>query len=58
VLGGTLVQHEGGTLVNVRIVSVATKKVLASAQSFVPQHVVSAIQPSSLPGKLNLKQGE
>jgi len=58
VLGGTLVQHQGGTLVNARIVSVASKKVLASAQSFVPQHVVSAIQPSTLPGKLNLKQGE
>ncbi|RVU34536.1 hypothetical protein EOE67_14930 [Rheinheimera riviphila] len=58
VLGGTLVQHQGGTLVNARIVSVASKKVLASAQSFVPQHVVSAIQPSALPGKLYLKQGE
>ena len=58
VLGGTLVQHQGGTLVNARIVSVASKKVLASAQSFVPQHVVSAIQPSSMPGKLYLKQGE
>ena len=57
VLGGTLVHHQGGTLVNARIVSVASKKVLASAQSFVPQHVVSAIQPSSQPGKLNLKQG-
>lgn len=58
VLGGTLVQHQGGTLVNARIVSVASKKVLASAQSFVPQHVVSAIQPSAMPGKLYLKQGE
>lgn len=58
VLGGTLVQHQGGTLVNARIVSVASKKVLASAQSFVPQHVVNAIQPSAMPGKLYLKQGE
>lgn len=58
VLGGTLVNHQGGTLVNARIVSVASKKVLATAQSFVPQHVVSAIQPSTMPGKLYLKQGE
>ena len=58
VLGGTMVQHQGGTLVNARIVSVATKKVLATAQTMVPQQVVSALQPSTMPGKLLLKQGE
>jgi len=58
VLGGTLVQHQGGTLINARIVSVASKKVLATAQGFVPQQVVNALLPSSTPGKLLLKQGE
>jgi TolB-like protein len=58
VLGGTLVQHQGGTLVNVRLVSVASKKVLATAQGFIPEPVVNALQESSSPGKLLLKQGE
>lgn len=58
VLGGTLVQHQGGTLVNARIVSVASKKVLATAQGFLPQHVVNALLPSQTPNKLLLKQGE
>jgi len=39
-------------------VSVASKKVLATAQGFVPQQVVNALLPSSTPGKLLLKQGE
>jgi TolB-like protein len=58
VLGGTLVQHQGGTLVNVRLVSVASKKVLATAQGFIPEPVVNALQDSASPGKLMLKQGE
>lgn len=58
VLGGTLVQHQGGTLVNVRLVSVASKKVLATAQGFIPEPVVNALQESTSPGKLLLKQGE
>ncbi len=58
VLGGTLVQHQGGTLVNVRLVSVASKKVLGTAQGFIPENVVNALQESSAPGKLLLKQGE
>lgn len=58
VLGGTLVAHQGGTLVNARIVSVASKKVLATAQGFIPQNVANGVQPSSAQGKLYLKQGE
>lgn len=58
VLGGTLVAHQGGTLVNARIVSVASKKVLATAQSFIPQNVANAVLPSATQGKLYLKQGE
>jgi TolB-like protein len=58
VLGGTLVQHQGGTLVNVRLVSVASKKVLGTAQGFIPESVVNGLQESASPGKLLLKQGE
>lgn len=58
VLGGTLVQHQGGTLVNARLVSVASKQVLATAQGFIPQPVVEALHQSGTPDKLLLKQGE
>lgn len=58
VLGGTLVQHQGGTLVNARLVSVSSKQVLATAQGFIPQTVVDAIHSSGTPDKLLLKQGE
>lgn len=58
VLGGTLVQHQGGTLVNARLVSVSTKQVLATAQGFIPQPVVNALHTSGTPDKLLLKQGE
>lgn len=58
VLGGTLVRHQGGTLVNARLVSVATKKVAATAQGFIPQHVVDALYQSGGSEKLLLKQGE
>lgn len=58
VLGGTLVRHQGGTLVNARLVSVASKKVSATAQGFIPQHVVDALYHSGGSEKLLLKQGE
>ncbi|MDZ7869481.1 MAG: FlgO family outer membrane protein [Rheinheimera sp.] len=58
VLGGTLVRHQGGTLINARLVSVASKKVAATAQGFIPQHVVDALYHSGGSEKLLLKQGE
>ena len=58
VLGGTLLRHQGGTLVNARLVSVASKKVAATAQGFIPQHVVDALYQSGGSQKLLLKQGE
>ncbi|WP_031572015.1 FlgO family outer membrane protein [Rheinheimera texasensis] len=58
VLGGTLVRHQGGTLINARLVSVASKKVAATAQGFIPQHVVDALYQSGGSEKLLLKQGE
>lgn len=57
VLGGTLVQHQGGVLVNARIVSVATKKVLATAQTLIPRYAVEALIQSGMPNKLELRQG-
>ncbi len=58
VLGGTLVRHQGGTLINARLVSVASKKVAATAQGFIPQQVVDALYQSGGSEKLLLKQGE
>lgn len=58
VLGGTLVRHQGGTLINARLVSVASKKVAATAQGFIPQNVVDALYQSGGSEKLLLKQGE
>ena len=58
VLGGTLVRHQGGTLINARLVSVASKKVAATAQGFIPQQVVDALYHSGGSEKLLLKQGE
>ncbi|WP_430456182.1 FlgO family outer membrane protein [Rheinheimera sp.] len=58
VLGGTLVRHQGGTLINARLVSVASKKVAATAQGFIPQQVVDALYQSGGAEKLLLKQGE
>lgn len=58
VLAGTLVRHQGGTLVNARLVSVSNKKVSASAQGFIPQNIVDALYQSGGSEKLQLRQGE
>ncbi|WP_337880662.1 FlgO family outer membrane protein [Rheinheimera sp.] len=57
VLGGTMVQHQGGVLVNARLVSVGSKKVIATAQSFIPAAVRDALQHSESPQRLLLKAG-
>lgn len=57
VLGGTMVQHQGGVLVNARLVSVGSKKVIATAQSFIPAAVRDALQHSASPQHLLLKAG-
>jgi TolB-like protein len=46
VLTGTLTKHQGGYLVNSRIVGINSKAVVASAQGFVPSRVVKAVQAS------------
>lgn len=46
ILTGTLTKHQGGYLVNARILGLNTKAVVASAQTLVPFYVVDALIPS------------
>lgn len=46
ILTGTLARHQGGYLVNARILGLKTKVVVASAQMLVPFYVVDALLPS------------
>lgn len=55
VLGGTMVRHQGGVMVNARMINVNDKKVLASAQTFIPQNVVQALKGSQSAPLLQLK---
>lgn len=60
VMGGTMVKHQDGVIVNARMVSINTKKVLSSAQGFIPASVVNALHRSQgKPGiSLKFKQNE
>jgi len=55
VLGGTLVRHQNGVLVNARMINVNDKKVLATAQTFIPQAVVQALKATQSAPLLQLK---
>ncbi len=57
VLAGTLVKHQGGILVNARIVGLESKAVVASAQGFLPENIVSALLPSQHHDGIRLTQG-
>lgn len=46
ILTGTLTKHQGGYLVNARILGLESKAVVASAQTLVPFYVVDALIPS------------
>jgi TolB-like protein len=46
VLTGTMTKHQGGFIVNARMLGMESKVVVASAQSFVPFYVVDALIPS------------
>ncbi|MCC2616756.1 hypothetical protein LJ739_10930 [Aestuariibacter halophilus] len=46
ILTGTLTRHQGGYLVNARILGLKTKAVVATAQSMLPFFVVDALLPS------------
>lgn len=56
VLAGTLVNHQGGLLVNARIVGLASKAVVGSAQGFIPQSVIDSIKSSNSTDGVMLKQ--
>ncbi|RDV24700.1 hypothetical protein DXV75_13065 [Alteromonas aestuariivivens] len=46
VLTGTMAKHQGGVLVNARILGLQSRAVVASAQMLVPFYVVDALIPS------------
>ncbi len=49
VVTGNLVKHQGGYLVNARVVGLSSKAVVGSAQGFIPKHVADALLSSALP---------
>ena len=56
VLAGTLVNHQGGVLVNARIVGLKSKAVVGSAQGFIPESVIEALNSSNNIDGVMLKQ--
>jgi len=46
VLTGTLTKHQGGYIVNARMLGMQSSVIVASAQSFIPFYVVDALLPS------------
>lgn len=46
VLTGTMTKHQGGFLVNARILGIESRAVVASAQTLIPFYVVDALIPS------------
>ncbi|MBT0587433.1 hypothetical protein KIU71_13500 [Alteromonas sp. SM 2104] len=62
VLTGTMTKHQGGYLVNARVLGFRTKNVVASAQMLLPFYVVDALIPSEssgneVSGTVKLKKG-
>lgn len=55
VMGGTMVKHQDGVIVNARMISINTKKVLSSAQGFIPASVVNALHRSQGNSGISLK---
>ena len=47
ILTGTMTRHQGGYLINARILGLKSKAVVASAQMLVPFYVVDALLPSN-----------
>lgn len=51
VVGGTLLKHKEGYLINARIIDFASKSVMATAQNFIPNEVADALLAKShVPG--------
>ncbi|GLR69682.1 FlgO family outer membrane protein [Agaribacter marinus] len=46
VLTGTMTKHQGGYIVNARMLGMESKVIVASAQSFIPYYIVDALMPS------------
>jgi len=57
VLTGTMTKHQGGVLVNARILGMESRAVVASAQMLVPFYVVDALIPSDGSKKNSLRDG-
>ena len=63
VLTGTMAKHQGGVLVNARILGIDSREVVASAQTLIPFYVVDALIPSggnqqaTTQGGVKLSQG-
>ncbi|MDX2367782.1 MAG: FlgO family outer membrane protein, partial [Colwellia sp.] len=55
IVTGNLVKHQGGYLVNARVVGITSKAVVASAQSFIPAHVAKALLSSKPASDLEKK---
>lgn len=60
ILTGTMTRHQGGMLVNARILGMESKAVVASAQMMIPFYVVDALLPSdeALQDGVSLTTGE
>lgn len=60
ILTGTMTKHQGGYLVNARILGLQSKAVVASAQMLIPYYVVDALVPTgeNMVDGVNLIQGE
>ena len=57
VLTGTLTKHQGGYMVNARIIGMQSRAVVASAQSLIPFYVADAIIPSDVESMQSMRDG-
>ncbi|MEW9799100.1 FlgO family outer membrane protein [Alteromonas sp. CYL-A6] len=57
VLTGTMTKHQGGVLVNARILGMSSRAVVASAQMLVPFYVVEALIPSDGGQRSGMRDG-
>lgn len=57
VLTGTMAKHQGGVLVNARILGIDSRAVVASAQLLIPFYVVDALIPTGSNGESGIRDG-
>lgn len=60
ILTGTMTKHQGGVLINARILGLKSKAVVATAQMLMPMHAAEALMPSehNLVDGVQLTQGD